>query len=95
MYTEPIRYTWDEEKRQRTLAARGLDFADAPLVFDGIVFTFEDDRMDYGEQRWVTLGMLRGRVVVVIHSETESEIRIISMREANKNEQGVYFGNLP
>ncbi len=62
--------------------------------FDGIVFTFEDDRQDYGEQRWVTLGMLRCQVVVVVHTETESEIRVISMREANKNEQGVYFRNL-
>jgi uncharacterized protein len=94
MYTEPARYTWDEKKRQRTLAARGLDFADAPLVFDGVIFTFEDDRQDYGEQRWVTLGMLRGRVVVVVHTESELEIRIISMREANKSEQAVYFRNL-
>ncbi len=51
----------------------------------------EDDRMDYGEQRWVTLGLLGDRVV---HTETEEEIGIISMRKANKNEQLLFFRNL-
>lgn len=94
MYTWPKRFTWDEEKRRKTLAARGLDFAEAALVLEGDVFTFEDARQDYGEERFITLGLLRGKVVVVVHTETESEIRVISMREANKNEQSVYFRNL-
>lgn len=94
MYTWPKRYTWDEKKRQKTLALRGLDFAEAPLLMEGVVFTFSDDREDYGEERLVTLGVLRGDVVVVVHTETETEIRIISMRKANRNEQDVYFRNL-
>ncbi|NUM45669.1 MAG: BrnT family toxin [Anaerolineales bacterium] len=89
-----MRYTWHEPKRQVTLKNRGLDFADADKVFSGPVFTFEDDRQDYGEQRWVTLGMLYGKVVVLVHTENEHEIRIISMREAEKNEQLLYFSNL-
>ncbi len=63
-------------------------------MFTGSTFTFEDDRENYGEQRWVTLGMLGMRVVVMVHTETEDEIRIISMREANKSEQLIFFRNL-
>ncbi len=86
-------YDWHEPKRQITLAKRGLDFAQAEYVFAGSVFTFEDERKDYGEQRWVTLGLLREKVVVIVHTETEECIRIISMREANKNEQLLFFSN--
>lgn len=89
-----MRFTWHEVKRQSTLEKRGLDFADAELVFDGPLFTFEDDRHDYGEQRWVSIGLLRDKVVVIVHTETENEIRIISMREAEKYEQHLFFSNL-
>lgn len=59
----------------------------------GPTFTFEDDRKDYGEQRWVTLGLLQEKVVVIVHTESENEIRIISMREADKDEQLLFFSN--
>ena len=94
MYTgSGMKFTWDEEKRQHTLDERGLDFAQAHKVFDGATFTFEDTRFDYGEQRFVTLGLLNN-VVVIVHTETVEEIRIISMRKANKHEQELYFRNL-
>ena len=89
-----MRYTWSEPKRQATLRTRKLDFADAEFVFAGPTFTFEDDREDYGEQRWVTLGLLRVTVLVIVHTETEDEIRVISMREADKDEQFLFFSNL-
>ena len=89
-----MRFTWHEPKRQWTLQSRSLDFADAERVFAGATFTFEDDREDYGEQRWVTLGLLQNAVVVIVHTETEDAIRIISMRKANENEQLLYFSNL-
>jgi uncharacterized DUF497 family protein len=66
----------------------------AEKVFIGSTFTFEDNRENYGEQRWVTIGLLGMKVVVIVHTETEDEIRIISMREANKNEQLLFFRNL-
>jgi uncharacterized DUF497 family protein len=77
-----------------SLKRRRLDFADAELVFAGLTFTFEDDRENYGEQRWVSMGLLRGTVVVIVHTETEDEIRIISMREADTDEQLLFFSNL-
>lgn len=58
--------TWDEAKRQQTLAERGLDFADAELVIAGRQYTRRDDRRDYGEPRFVTVGFLRGRFAVVV-----------------------------
>ncbi len=53
-----------------------------------------DDRLDYGETRWVTLGVLHGKVVVIVHTESEDEIHVISMREADKDEQLLFFRNL-
>lgn len=89
-----MRFVGHEPRRLSTLEKRGLDFADAELVFDGPTFTFEDDRRDYGEQRWVTIGFLRDKVVVIVHTETEDEIRIISLREAKKDEQRLFSANL-
>jgi uncharacterized protein len=89
-----MRFIWDESKRQTNLKKHGIDFVSAEKVFTGSTFTFEDNRENYGEQRWVTLGLLNMRVVVIVHTETENEIRIISMREANKNEQLLFFRNL-
>ena len=88
-----MRFSWHEPKRQITLKKRGLDFAHAEQVFMGPTFTFKDERKDYGEQRWVTLGLLREKVVVIVHTESEDEIRVISMREATKNEQILFFSN--
>lgn len=87
-----MQFTWHEPKRQANLKKHGMDFADAAQVFAGPTFTFEDDREDYGEQRWVTLGLLGEKVVVIVHTETENEIHVISMREADKDEQ-LFFTN--
>ncbi len=86
--------TWHEPKRQATLKRRNLDFAEVEQVFAGPTFTFEDDRKEYGEQRWVTLGLLRAMVVVVVHTETDDEIHVISMRKADKDEQHLFFTHL-
>jgi uncharacterized DUF497 family protein len=51
---------WSERKRGINLGEHGLDFVDAPRVFEGLTFTFGDDRFPYGEQRFVTLGLLAG-----------------------------------
>jgi uncharacterized DUF497 family protein len=50
--------------------------------------------MIYHEQRFVTLGILNGDVVVVVHTETANEIRVISLRKATKNEQNLYFSRI-
>ena len=49
------------------------------------------DRFDYGENRFITLGLLNGIVLVVVHIETDTIIRVISARKATKNEEKSYF----
>lgn len=85
-----MHFKWDERKRKSNLRKHGIDFADAESVFAGLVLTFEDDRFDYGEHRFITVGMLNDIVVVIAHTERNEEIRIISMRKATKNEQKIY-----
>ncbi|MDD5297040.1 MAG: BrnT family toxin [Rhodocyclaceae bacterium] len=72
----------------------GLDFVDAPRVFEGTTFTFEDDQFSYGEQRFITLGLLAGIPVSIVHTESEHEIRVISFRTATKRETQIYFSQL-
>ena len=85
-----MRITFDPIKRGRTLAERGLDFAQAKEVFAGKTFTREDDRFDYGEDRWITVGLLDQRMVVVVWTQRGEERHVISMRKANEREQARY-----
>ena len=86
-----IRFHWSETKRASNLHHHGLDFADADRVFAGLTYTFEDDRFDYGEQRFATLGLLDGVPVSVVHTETPHEIRVISLRKATLHEARLHF----
>ena len=79
--------TFDPAKRATTLAERGLDFADAELVFAGITLEVEDTRKNYGEQRIVCFGQLEGRMVVVGYTPRGADRHIFSMRKANEREQ--------
>jgi len=63
-----MEFTWLEVKRTLNLKNHGLDFIDAQRVFEGVTFTFEDDRFSYGEQRFVTLGLLAGIPVSIVHT---------------------------
>ena len=86
-----MEFTWSAAKCATNVKTHGLDFIDAQRVFEGLIFTFEDDRFTYGEQRFVTLGLLAGTPVSVVHTENEHEIRIISFRKATKRESQIYF----
>ena len=55
---------------------------------------YNNPLFDYGEQRFISLGLLNGEVVVVVTAETDEEICVISMRKAEQNEQEIYFRNL-
>jgi uncharacterized DUF497 family protein len=86
-------FTWDPDKRLANLKKHGLDFADAEQVFSGYTQTFPDNRFAYGEMRYITVGLLDGAVVAIAHTETEDDIRVISMRKAKRNERELYFAN--
>ena len=89
------KYEWDETKRKSNIKKHGIDFVDAPSIFAGYTTTIGDDRYDYGEERFVTFGILEGRVVAVVHTETVVLIRIISIRKATRYEEKIYFSQIP
>jgi uncharacterized DUF497 family protein len=89
-----IQFTWDETKRVRNLSIQGLEFADTPVVFEGWTATYENDRFDYGERRFVTLGSLSGVPVSIVHTETDTEIHVISFRRATRRESMYLYENI-
>jgi hypothetical protein len=82
-----VRITFDPAKRDRTLTERGLDFADADLVFAGVTVEMEDTRKNYGEPRIICYGLLAGRMVVVGYAPRGASRHVFSMRKANEREQ--------
>jgi uncharacterized DUF497 family protein len=86
-----MRFSWNEAKNESNINKHGIDFNDVTVIFKGITITIEDDRFDYPERRFVTFGMIFEHVIVVVHTESETEIRILSARKATKNEQREYF----
>jgi uncharacterized DUF497 family protein len=85
---------FDPGKRDKTLAERDLDFVCAGDVFDGHHFTAPDLRQNYGEDRYITVGRLEGRMVVMVWTPRGAARRIISMRKANDREQARYQARL-
>ena len=86
-----MKFEWDEKKRKENLARHGIDFADLAPLFSGLTITVLDDRYDYGEFLFITLGLLNGIVMTVAHTETDEVIRIISARKATRYEEESYF----
>jgi uncharacterized DUF497 family protein len=89
-----MRIEFDAEKRDMTLKERSLDFARAPEIFAGANATARDERNDYGEDRFVTVGTLDARTVIVVWTPRGEARRIISMRKANEREISRYHAFL-
>lgn len=82
-----MQITYDSQKREKALEERGLDFADAAIVFNGVTLEVVDIRKDYGEQRIICFGLLAGRMVVIGYTPRGAERHIFSMRKANEREK--------
>jgi uncharacterized protein len=82
--------SFDSDKRDWTLVARGLDFADAEKVFAGLTLTLPDLRRDYGEPRFQTYGLLEERLVMVVWTARGDDWHVISMRKCNDREQAQF-----
>ena len=89
-----MRISYDPAKRTRTLEERGLDFRDAGLVFAGRTATVPDQRKDYGEERFITAGHLRQRLVVLVWTQRGNTRRIISMRYGHAKEAKAWAAHL-
>lgn len=85
-----MKIEFDPAKRRATLDNRGLDMTRAADVFAGATLSVEDTRQPYGETRWITVGFLDGRMVVLVWTPRGAARRIISMRKANEREQAIY-----
>ncbi len=89
-----MRIIFDPAKRALTLDKRGLDFALAGLVFEARHMTRADDRQDYGEDCFISIGRLGGDVVVLVWTPRGGARRIISMRKANGREKAFFEASL-
>lgn len=62
-------FEWDERKRPINIERHGLDFIEVERMFEGPMLTALDTREDYGEDRWIGVGMSNGRILVVAFTE--------------------------
>ncbi len=87
-----MKFEWDETKNKTNIRKHRIDFADVPDVFKNPLLTEPDVEADYGEDRWMSIGLLRSVAVVVVFTERQrNTIRIISARKANQNERERYY----
>jgi hypothetical protein len=87
-----MRISFDSNKREEVLRDDQLDLADAPELLSGVCFEMVDDRRDYGEERWVSIGMLKGKVVVCVWADWgDDHVRVITMWQAEPAERRRYY----
>ena len=87
-----MKLIWDRNKNETNIEKHGLDFADAYKVFEAPMMVGLDKRKEYGENRWISIGLLDNtRVVVIVFTEPEEDtIRVISFRKATNDERKRY-----
>ena len=92
-----MKVEWDEQKNLANIRKHGFGFTDAWEIFEAPMLIDLDDRFDYGEDRWIGIGRLQSRIVVVVYTEPDDEtVRVISLRKALSHERHAYeqtFGN--
>lgn len=89
-----MKFEWDENKRILNIQRHQIDFVGIERVFQGQIITILDDRFDYGEERFITFGILNSIVLAIVHTDTDKTIRVISVRKANKKEEVGYYENI-
>ena len=83
-----MNFEWDEGKRELNLLKHGLDFADTHGMFASPMLSALDTRYDYGEDRWLGIGLLQGRIAVMVYTQPDAEtVRVISLRKAVSHER--------
>jgi len=92
-----MKFEWNERKNRENIRRHGIDFTDAVEAFHHPMLVCLDDRKDYGEDRWIGIGLVRSTVVVVVYSEWQQEdrVRIISVRKALRHERERYEKEVP
>jgi len=83
-------FDWDTGKNQSNILKHGIDFIDAKEIFNNPMIIKVDKRINYGEKRWISIGLLGDIIVVMIFTLRGKAIRIISVRKANQKERRMY-----
>jgi uncharacterized DUF497 family protein len=87
-----MHFRWDANKAAANLAKHGVDFRDAVRIFDGKTVEWLDERFDYGEERWIAVGLNQKQEIFVVYcEEREDSRRIVSARKANHREREQYW----
>lgn len=81
-----MRFEWDEIKNQSNIQKHGIDFNDVLDIFKHPLLSMLDNRENYREDRWIGIGWIKNIIAVVVYTESDDVIRIISARKATKNE---------
>jgi uncharacterized protein len=84
-------FIWDENKCHSNTIKHGIDFEDTKDIFQHPFVIRPDNRFDYGEKRWIALGIMFEIIIVVTFTIRDERIRIISARKANRRERGNYY----
>jgi hypothetical protein len=83
-------FQWDTEKSAANEAKHGVSFLQAAQIFRGRILRREDTRRDYGELRFIALGMFDGVVLRVVFTERDRDIRLISAWRAGRHDREKY-----
>jgi uncharacterized DUF497 family protein len=87
-----LEFEWSKAKAKSNYAKHGVSFDFAKLVFeDPFALELLDNRRNYGEDRFVVLGLVEGQLLFVAFTERNEVIRLISARRATKYEQEIYL----
>ena len=90
-----MQFEWDETKNQKNQQKHYISFEEAAEIFQGVVFTFTSNKIDYGEVQKVSIGTIQNVVIVaVVHTDRQGKIRIISARKATLKERRKYYDYL-
>jgi uncharacterized DUF497 family protein len=82
-----MRFEWDETKRRANIRKHGVDFVRAALIFENAVLTRRDTRRDYGEDRYISLGMIETECSVLVWTERQESRRIISAWKGGQDDR--------
>jgi len=88
-------FEWNEQKREQIYEKHGVDLLEAALIFEGPTLTRVDDRRDYGEVRYISLGLVDGVPYVVVHTDRNGNTRLISAWRAGRKDYETYKNRFP
>lgn len=91
-----MKFEWDADKNKANITKHGISFEQAKEIFDDpLTLSFLDERFNYFEERWISMGKCKNEMLVVVahlylNQNADEVIRIISARKATPKERHFY-----